>query len=131
MAADWDAPWYHGSPLKLATLRVGSTITQSRHLATVFSHKPAIVCLEDDGTIRHNGDTPGYLYRIAEPLGAADVYPHPHSSMEPGLEWLTRRELALELVGPTAICAAERLTEEDIAALHRRQESPPSESHPS
>ena len=84
--------WYHGSPAELIVLRSGSTITRDRHLAEVFSHKPQIVSIDDDGRIRHSGTQPGYLYRIAETVAPDDVYPHPNSSMAPGLEWLTRRE---------------------------------------
>ncbi|MBE0697358.1 MAG: hypothetical protein IH586_10575, partial [Anaerolineaceae bacterium] len=97
---DWDysRPWYHGSPLNLEVLLPGSTITQDAALARVFSHKPQIVSIEDEFTpmrIRHNGTLPGQLYRIAEPIGLMDVYPHPNTSMAPGLEWLTRRSLHL------------------------------------
>jgi hypothetical protein len=114
-----DQIWYHGSPLKLATLRAGSTITHDSELARVFSHKPPIVSLADDGAIRHTGTTPGYLYRIDEPVRPEDVYPHPNSSMPPGAEWLTRRDLRLALIGPTEVRDGERLSEEDVAELRR------------
>ncbi|NLS79196.1 MAG: hypothetical protein GXY76_18260 [Chloroflexi bacterium] len=96
--AEWKRgePWYHGSPLELTILRAGSTITQDRALASAFSHKPTLLCIEDDGTIRHNGTQPGILYRIAEELGEGDMHPHPRTTMAPGLEWLTTRELRLE-----------------------------------
>jgi hypothetical protein len=109
--------WYHGSPCVLTMLRAGSTITPDRHLATVFSHKPSIVSIEDDGAIRHSGTATGYLYVVDEEVGPGDVRPHPRSSMAAGLEWLTTRELALRLVGPTAIVDGERLTEEEVARL--------------
>ena len=73
----------------------------------------------DDGSLRHTGTVPGYLYRIAEPVAAEDVYPHPRSSMPPGAEWLTRRALRLALIGPTVVRDEERLTEQDIAELRR------------
>jgi hypothetical protein len=114
------ATWYHGSPLELARLLKGSTITQDRHLAEVFSHKPTIVSIDKDGTILHNGWWPGYLYHVAEDVMPGDVYPHPHSSMSPGKEWLTNRDLRLALVGPTTLRDEERLTEEALAALRRR-----------
>jgi hypothetical protein len=120
MAGDW----YHGSPHPLTYLHEGSTITRDRHLAEVFSHKPTIVSAGDDGTLRHNGARAGFLYRVAEEVGPDDVYPHPHSSMEPGKEWLTRRALQVEAIGPTQIVETERLTEEDIAALKRRYSDP-------
>jgi ribosomal protein S18 acetylase RimI-like enzyme len=112
--------WYHGSPYPLTRLREGSTITRDRDLAEVFSHKPTIVSAGDDGTLRHNGTRAGFLYRVAEDVGQGDVYPHPRSSMEPGKEWLTRRALQVELIGPTHIVKAERLTEAEIAALKRQ-----------
>lgn len=42
---DWDysRAWYHGSPIVLASLVPGSTITQDKDLARVFSHKPSLV----------------------------------------------------------------------------------------
>ena len=112
-----DSTWYHGSPLQLNVLCVGSTITTDRDLARVFSHKPAIVSIDDDGAIRHTGTVPGLLYRVAEEVSAGDIYPHPRSSMGPGKEWLTRRELRLELIGPTQVVESERLTEGELAAL--------------
>ena len=115
-----DQIWYHGSPLELTSIRAGSTITQDRDLARVFSHKPPVVSMEEDGSLRHTGTMPGYLYRIAEPVGTEDVYPHPHSSMPPGAEWLTRRALRVALIGPTEVRDEERLSEEQVAALRRR-----------
>ncbi len=111
--------WYHGSPLCLITLLKDSTITRDRHLAEVFSHKPEIVSVDDDGTIKHSGTVPGYLYRIAEHVEPGDVYPHPNSSMGPDLEWLTTRELRLELIGPTTVRDDEQLTEKDLTELRR------------
>lgn len=110
-------PWYHGSPLKLDRLRAGSTMTQWRDLARVFSHRPAVVSISDDRHIQHNGTLPGYLYEIAEPVGPEDVRPHPHTTMEPGDEWLTSRDLSLRLMGETVVRAEEFLTDEDLAAL--------------
>lgn len=40
--------------------------------------------------------------------------------MDAGKEWLTRRELALCLLGRTRVCDAERLSDEDLAELRRR-----------
>ncbi len=114
---DFGKPWYHGSPLKLETLRMGSTITQWRDLARVFSHKPPVVSISDDRQIMHNGTLPGYLYEIAEPLAADDVEQHPRTTMSPGDEWLTLRELHLRLICDTFVRPSEFLTEEDIARL--------------
>ena len=109
-------PWYHGSPFRLSILRKGSTITQDRNLARVFSHKPTIVSLSD-GNIKHNGNAPGFLYRIAESLKRQDVCPHPRSSMPEGKEWVTARELAVEPLGSTQIIEEEKLTEEEATRL--------------
>jgi hypothetical protein len=115
--------WYHGSPLQLDILRVGSTITPLRHVAEVFSHKPVIVSIADDGTILHNGHQQGLLYVIDEALGDADIYPHPRTTMQPGVEWLTRRDLRLRLNGPVDLVEGELLGTEDEAALRARMRS--------
>ncbi len=119
---DWerDHSWYHGSPYRLTTLRAGSTITQRCELARVFSHKPSLVCIADDGMLQHNGATPGWLYRIAEELQPEDIYPHPRTTMPEGWEWLTRRELRLELIGPTAVRETEWLNADAVAALRQK-----------
>jgi hypothetical protein len=95
--------WFHGSPRELTCLRTGSTITQIRHLAEVFSHKPTIVSVDDDGSIRHNGKEAGYLYLVTEPLQPSNIVAHPCSAMQPGWEWLTTRELPVELLGSVQI----------------------------
>ncbi len=93
-------PWYHGSPLRLRELRAGSTVTQWRELAEAFSHKPALLCIDDDGRITHNGLQPGFLYVVDEPVEVGpDLYQHPHISLEQGLEFLTARPLRLRLLG--------------------------------
>lgn len=112
--------WYHGSPVQLTVLRAGSTITQKRELARIFSHKPPIVVIDDDGSIRHNGTQPGYLYVIAEDVLPGDVTPHPRTTMGPGDEWLITRELRVTLVGTTQPRPEESLSEADIAALRAR-----------
>ena len=119
---EWDPskPWYHGSPFQLTRIRAGSTITQNRDLARAFSHKPTIVSISDEGQIKHNGVRAGYLYCLAEEPRAEDIYPHPRSSMEEGLEWLTARELAVTLIGPTTTADEEWLAEEEIERLLRR-----------
>jgi hypothetical protein len=43
--------------------------------------------------------------------------------MEPGDEWLTTRELALQLIGPTEIVANEQFTEAELAELLDRAAS--------
>lgn len=120
---DWNynLPWYHGSQRELTTLRVGSSITQDHDIARVFSHRPSIHTLEEDGTRKHNGTTFGYLHIVDEPITAADVEPHPHPINESKWEWLVKREVKVRLVEQPALREEELLTEEDIAALRRRQ----------
>jgi len=120
----WDRskPWYHGSPFRLTVLRKGSTVTQDRDLARIFSYKPAMVSISGR-TIKHDGTTPGLLYRVAEAICLEDLCPHPRSSMEEGKEWLTSRELRVELIGPTHIVEEEKLTEEELRELRKLAES--------
>lgn len=117
---DFTDPWYHGSPLKLTALRVGSTITQKRDLARVFSHKPPVVAINDDGSFKHNGTQPGYLYVIDEVVQPEDVIPHPRTTMGPGDEWLIERELRVRLIGPTELRSEELLTEAEITTLRKQ-----------
>lgn len=71
--------------------------------------------------IRHSGVAPGYLYAVAEEIGPDDIHPHPHPVNADRWEWLTKRELKLELVENTVVTAAERLTDEEIAEVRRKQ----------
>lgn len=119
---DYKQPWYHGSPLALTVLYGGSTITQKRELARVFSHKPPLVSIGNDGSIKHNGTQPGYLYVIDEGVRPEDVTPHPRTTMEPGDEWLTNRELRVRLIGTTAPRPGEMFTETEMAALRKMLE---------
>lgn len=125
---DFDLTWYHGSQLKLTELRVGSSITQIRDLAKAFSHRPSLVTRFCPGEslsvkykVKHNGVTPGFLYTVSEGIGPEDIYPHPHPANADGWEWLNRRELKLEFVEKTHVSDDERLTDEDIAELRRKQ----------
>ncbi len=119
---NYDLPWYHGSQQELTVLRIGSSITQDRDIARVFSHQPTISTVEDDGTHRHNGTTPGYLHIVDEPITADDVEPHPHPINTSKWEWLTKREIKVRLIEQPALRAEELLTQEDIGALRRRQQ---------
>lgn len=119
-----DATWYHGSHHRLDVLRVGSTITQDRELARAFSHQPTLVAQDEDAdgrrVIKHNGERPGLLYRVAERVEPDDVYPHPTTTMAPGQEWMTRRELRIEMVEPTQVIREELLAAAEISVLRRR-----------
>ena len=125
---DFSQTWYHGSQQVLTELRVGSSITQNRNLAKAFSHRPSLVTLSDpseslaDGhNVKHDGVTPGFLYTVSEAIGPEDIYPHPHPANADGWEWLVRRELKLEFIEKTVVSDHERLTDEEIAKLRRKQ----------
>ena len=62
-------------------------ITSSRSgPARVFSHKPTLVSVIDDGSIAHNGRRTGMLYRVAETVREDDLVPVPHSTIGEGQE---------------------------------------------
>lgn len=115
--------WYHGSQQRLTTLRSGSSISQKRAVARVFSHRPSLVSQEEDGTVKHDGTMPGYLYVVAEAIRAGDIYPHPHPVNAGGWEWLTTRQLSLMLVEQTQVRESERLTKDDLSELRRKQDA--------
>ncbi len=121
---DETAPWFHGSPLALTELLAGSTITQDRALARVFSHKPALVSVDERGIRRHNGRRPGFLYRIAEPVGPADLTPVPGSTLGRGQEWLITRPLRVTLMERTAPTPKELLSPREEEGLRRRLRPP-------
>lgn len=99
-----ESVWYHGSNLPLTQLREGSTITPWQALAEAFSHKPAMLCYDDDGRITHNGTEKGYLYQIAEPLVIGrDIQQHPRTTMDPGAEFLVKRPLSVQLIAELPI----------------------------
>ena len=80
-------------------LRAGSTVTRWRPLAEAFSHKPSLLEITDEGSILHNGTAPGFLYALDEAVCVGcDVVPHPRTTMEPGLEFLTTRPLRVRCI---------------------------------
>ena len=122
--------WYHGSQRRLTTLRAGSSITQNEVLAKAYSHRPSMISMSyggegepppDGWTIRHDGVTPGFLYLVADEVGPDDAHPHPHPANAFRWEWLTERDLKLELIERTTVTDGERLTAEDLATLRRKQ----------
>jgi hypothetical protein len=116
--------WYHGSSFKLDQIKKGSTITQNRDVARIFSHKPEIVSIDDKWRILHNGVQPGFLYEVAEPITTTDAIPHPRTTMQPGLEWLITRSLKVRLLCGTTPHPEEQLSEGQIVhfkAIHKKQ----------
>ncbi len=99
----WLTNWYHGSLLELTELSVGSTITRWRELAEAFSHKPPMLAYDSvGGTIHHNGQQNGFLYIVDEPIAEdTDIYKHPRTTMDDGVEWLTKHPLRLRRIGET------------------------------
>lgn len=96
---DENGTWYHGSDRILSELRQGSTVTQWRGLVEAFSHKPTVLCCEDDGTIIHNDEKKGYLYAIDERVEIGkDIYRHPRSAMDENAEFLTARPLSVRMI---------------------------------
>ena len=91
--------WYHGSNKLFSILEIGSTITQWKELAEAFSHKPPMLCYDDNGDILHNGQGTGYLYIIDETVEMElDVYQHPRSTMDKKVEFLTNPLLRVKLI---------------------------------
>ena len=125
---DYGLTWYHGSQQELTKLRVGSSITQDRNVAKAFSHRPSLVSRSDGGEVKHNGVTPGYLYAVSDDIGPDDVHPHPHPVNADRWEWLTNRELKLELIEQTIATDRERLTDEEVAEIRRKQKERGEES---
>ncbi|MCE2396500.1 hypothetical protein J4G02_18365 [Candidatus Poribacteria bacterium] len=119
---DYTLTWYHGSQQELTTLRVGSSITQNKIVAKAFSHRPSLLTQSEGGTVKHDGVAPGYLYTVADEIGPDDVHPHPHPVNATRWEWLTNRELKLKLVEQTVVTDKERLTDQEIAEMKRKQE---------
>ncbi len=97
---DASGTWYHGSNLVLDILCTGSTVTRWRELAEAFSHKPAVLCITNTGQILHTGREYGYLYEVEGPIGVGrEVYQHPRTTMEQGMEYLTCVPLRLRRIG--------------------------------
>lgn len=111
--------WFHGSPLKLETLRKGSTITQIEKLAQIFSHKPSIVSVSDDGEIKHDGKVKGRVYRIADEVTADDIFEHPKSRK--GWEWITDKEFKLEFLYEISYSPDDILSESEVKELKMRK----------
>lgn len=91
--------WYHGSDKVFSILNAGSTITQWRELAEAFSHQPSQLSYGDDGIIIHNGVKDGYLYTIDEEIDInKDIYPHPDTTMDADIEFITKRALKVKRI---------------------------------
>jgi len=90
--------WYHGSPLEIDFLKIGSSITKNKNLAMAFSYKPTQLSVDNNGNITHNGTKKGILYRITEEIGLNDIEKHSACSTEDPWEYITKRELKIEKI---------------------------------
>lgn len=115
-----DEDWYRGSPAPLRLLWKGSTVTRDRDLAAAFSHRPTVVSIEDDGSVRHNGKMAGFVHHMAAPIGPSDVQPHPCSSLQPGLEYLTLRDLPVTVIERVPLTPADQLSDQEVVRLRER-----------
>ena len=77
--------------------------------------------MSEGGTVKHDGVTSGYLYTVADEIGPDDVHPHPHPVNATRWEWLTNRELKLKLIEQTIVTDEERLTDQEITEMKRKQ----------
>ena len=116
-AVDFLKPWYYGSPLRITVIKAGSTITQDRSLARIFSHGPTFVSMDEGEIVKHNGKEEGFLYLVADKVGSDNLIPHPEPSLEGGKEWLTIQPIKIHLIGPTKIVRGEVLSEIEISML--------------
>lgn len=99
ISIDTNGLWYHGSDKIFDTLEKGSTITQWRELAEAFSHNPKILFYTKKGQIYHTGMKKGYLYIVDEPIILEeDLYPHPKTTMDKNVEFLTKRPIKVKLL---------------------------------
>lgn len=115
---DYSAPWYHGSPKRLSVLLKGSWVTQFKGLAKAFSHKPSLISLGDDcQTIKHNGQQPGFLYVVSEPVNANDVSYLRDTAQT---HWQTQRELQIELVAELPSDDPPQLSPEETVELRKQ-----------
>jgi hypothetical protein len=117
--ADYNKPWYHGTPETLDVLRKGSWVTQFEGLAKAFSHKPPLISFGDDECrdIKHNGSLLGRLYVISEEIGPDDVS---YLTDTAGTHWQTQRDLTVRLVAELPLDDPPQLDEEEIAELRKR-----------
>ena len=119
---DFAQPWYHGSPLQLEVLRAGSSITQMIHLARVFSHKPELMSVNNETSIKHNGTQPGSLYAVDDVLTPDDIFPLDHPANASQWEWITRHDVRLRLLEETQVRLEDVLSDAEIEALLKKQE---------
>lgn len=97
---DMSKPWYHGSNVEFDILKEGSTITQWKELAEAFATQPSMLGYDEIfSSITHNGFEQGILYIVDESLEIdVDIYQHPRTTMDKGVEFLTKRPLKLKRI---------------------------------
>ena len=114
---DYNAPWYHGSPDRLTVLRAGSWVTHFKEVAKAFSHKPPLISLDYDcQVVKHNGQLPGFLYKVAERISAEDVTYLRDTAQT---HWQTSRDLRIELVAELPVTDPPLLTAAEVAEMRK------------
>lgn len=67
--------------------------------AEAFSHKPKLLFYTKKGKIMHSGRKKGYLFIVDEPITVGeDICPHPQSTMDENVEFLTKRPLKVKMI---------------------------------
>ncbi len=98
-------------------LRAGSTVTPILELARAFAHRPRNVSIQihenNEQNFRrveivHDGQMDGYLYEVQVSDPAVDLRPHPESTLAPGEEMLTTRELPVTLLESLLLADSQR-----------------------
>jgi hypothetical protein len=93
-------------------------VTQFKELAKAFSHKPTLISFGDDNqTVKHDGQQPGFLYVLSEPVGPDTVSYLPHTALT---HWQTQCDLQVRLVSKLPADDPPQLSAEEIARMHRR-----------
>jgi len=58
-----------------------------------------LLAVDDENLIFHNGKEYGYLYIVDEAIEIdKDIYAHPNTTMDKGLEFLTKRKLKVKMI---------------------------------
>ena len=83
-------------------------VTPFEALAKAFSHKPTLLSFSDDmQSAMHDGQIPGYLYVVSEPVTPADIRVHPGTR---DTHWEIQRDLKVDLVGEVPVSDPPQLT---------------------
>jgi hypothetical protein len=110
-------PWYHGSPEKLTILRRESWVTPFVEVAKAFAHKPSLISFGDEGSVKHDGQVPAFLYIVDEVTAQQDICYLRDTAQT---HWQTQRDLCLKLVSLLPIDDPPQLSTAEIEAMRRQ-----------